>query len=122
MVKNLPAMQGAWVRSLFQEDPLEEGRATHSGTLAWGIPWTEEPGGPGGPQSMGSHRVGHDCCDSAAAAYTFLSDPVVLGYYFLTYLDSFFPLCVCAPKLGSANVFFILTDFFFSSALSKTIC
>ena len=37
--------------------PLEEGMATHSSILAWGIPWTEEPGGL---QSLGSHRVGHD--------------------------------------------------------------
>ena len=52
-VQNLPAMQemrGIWVRSLDGEDPLEEGRATHSSVLAWRIPWTEEPGGL---QSMG---------------------------------------------------------------------
>ena len=42
------------VRSLGQEDPLEEGMATHSRILAWRIPWTEEPGGL---QSMGSQRV-----------------------------------------------------------------
>ena len=45
------------VPSLDGEDPLEEGRATHSSTLPWEIPWTEEPGGP---QCMGSQRVGHD--------------------------------------------------------------
>ena len=45
MVKNLPAKQGMWVRSLGQEDPLEEGMATHSSIPAWRIPWTEEPGG-----------------------------------------------------------------------------
>ena len=45
------------VQSLGWEDPLEEGMATHSSILAWRIPWTEEPGGL---QSMGSHRVGHD--------------------------------------------------------------
>ena len=44
MVKNLPAMRETWVRSLGQEDPLEEGMATHSNFLAWRIPWTEEPG------------------------------------------------------------------------------
>ena len=44
VVKNLPAMQEMWVRSLGQEDPLEEGMATHSSTLAWRIPWTEEHG------------------------------------------------------------------------------
>ena len=45
MVKNLPATQETWVRSLGWEDPLEEGMATHSSVLAWRIPWTEEPGG-----------------------------------------------------------------------------
>ena len=55
-VKNLPAMQETQVQSLGQEDPLEEGMATHSSTLAWRIPWTEEPSGL---QSMGSQRVGH---------------------------------------------------------------
>ena len=45
------------VRSLGQEDPLEEGMATHSSILAWRIPWTEEPDGL---QSVGSQRVGHD--------------------------------------------------------------
>ena len=44
MVKNLPAMQETWVRSLDQEDALEEEMATHSSILAWRIPWTEKPG------------------------------------------------------------------------------
>ena len=44
MVKNLPAMQETQVRSLDQEDPLEQGMVTHSSILAWTIPWTEEPG------------------------------------------------------------------------------
>ena len=55
--KESPAVQETWVRSLGREDPLEEGMATHSSVLAWRIPWTEEPGGR---QSMGSERVGHD--------------------------------------------------------------
>ena len=45
MVKNLPTMQETQVRSLGGEDPLEEGMATHSSSLAWRIPWTEDPGG-----------------------------------------------------------------------------
>ena len=57
MIKNLPAVQDTWVRSLGQEDPLEKGMAIHSSILAWRIPWTEEPSGL---QSMGSQRVGHD--------------------------------------------------------------
>ena len=44
VVKNLPAMWEAWVRSLGWEDPLEKGMATHSNILAWRSPWTEEPG------------------------------------------------------------------------------
>ena len=43
MVKNLPAMQEIWVRSLGLKDPLKKGKATHSSILAWRIPWTEEP-------------------------------------------------------------------------------
>ena len=50
LVKNSPAMQETPVQFLSQEDPLEEGMATHSSILAWRIPWTEEPGGL---QSMG---------------------------------------------------------------------
>ena len=44
MVKNLPAVQETRVQSLGGEDPLEKGVATHCSTLAWRIPWTEEPG------------------------------------------------------------------------------
>ena len=57
VVKNLPAMQETQVRSLGWEDPPEKGMATYSRILAWRIPWAEEPGGL---QSMGSQRVGHD--------------------------------------------------------------
>ena len=56
-VKNLPTVQETWVRSLGGGDPLEEGMATHSSIPAWRIPWTEEPGGL---QSTGSPRLGHD--------------------------------------------------------------
>ena len=56
-VKELPAMQETWVRSLGWEDPLEKEMATHSSILAWRIPWTEEPGRL---QSVGSQRVGHN--------------------------------------------------------------
>ena len=57
MVKHMSAMWENQVRSLGQEDPLEKEMATHSSTLAWKIPWIEEPGRL---QSMGSKRVGHD--------------------------------------------------------------
>ena len=57
MIRHLSPMLETWVRSLGWEDPLEKEMATHSSTLAWKIPWTEEPGGL---QSVGSQRVGHD--------------------------------------------------------------
>ena len=56
MVGNLPAVQETRVGSLGWEDPLEKEMATHSSTLAWRSPWTEEPGGL---QSMGPQRDGH---------------------------------------------------------------
>ena len=56
-VKNLPAMQETWVRSLGREDPLEKEMETHSSILAWRIPRTEEAGGL---HSMGSQRVRHN--------------------------------------------------------------
>ena len=81
-VKNLPAMQElqeTQVLSLGWEGPLEEGMATHSSILAWRIPWTEEPGGL---QSTGSQRVGHDgrdlaCTHSKASLGTQLSQSAV---------------------------------------------
>ena len=58
VVKNLPANAGeTLVQSLGQEDPMEEGMATHSSILAWTIPWTEEPGRL---QSIGFQIAGHD--------------------------------------------------------------
>jgi len=56
MVRNMPAMHEAWVRSPGWEDPLEKGMTTHSSILAWKISWTEEPGGL---QSMRLQRVRH---------------------------------------------------------------
>ena len=57
IVKNPPARQETWVQSLGGEDAMEKGMATHCGILAWRIPGTEEPGGL---QSMGPPRVGHN--------------------------------------------------------------
>ena len=72
--KNLPVTQEMQVWFLDQEDPLEEGMATHSSILAWRIPWTEEPGGL---ESMGSQRIWHDwirkhVCRSVASLSSFL--------------------------------------------------
>ena len=57
MVTRLPGVRETQVRSLGREDPLEKEMATHSSTLAWRIPWTQEPGRL---QPMGLQRVGHD--------------------------------------------------------------
>ena len=56
-LKNIPAIQETQVQFLGWEEPLEKEMATYSSILAWEIPWSEEPGGL---QSMGSERVGHD--------------------------------------------------------------
>jgi len=58
MIKNLPAAQETQVQSLRWEDPLEKGMATHSGILAWRIPWIEKPGGATVHGVAKSH--GHD--------------------------------------------------------------
>ena len=86
MVKNLPAMQETGVRSLGRENSLEEEMATHSSILAWEIPWIEEPGGL---QSMGSQRVGHD----------WVTNPTHSAY-----------ICVCVCVFFSR--FFSLTDYY----------
>ena len=57
MEKHLPATWETWVQSLGWKDPLDKEIATHSNTLAWKIPWTEEPGRL---QSVRSQRVGQD--------------------------------------------------------------
>ena len=72
MVKNLPAVQKIWVWSLGQEDPLEKRMTTHSGILAWEIPWTEEYCGL---QSTGLQRVGQDwVANTFAFSATFTTD------------------------------------------------
>ena len=70
MVKRLPAMRETRVRFLGWEDPLEKEMAIHSSTLAWKIPWTEEPDRL---QSMGSQRVGQDPATSLSLLQTYIS-------------------------------------------------
>ena len=70
MVSHLPTMGESWVRSLGWEDPLEKEMATHSNTLAWRIPWMEEPDGL---QSMGSQRVGHNTTERLRFHFHFTS-------------------------------------------------
>ena len=81
MVKTLPAMWETQVQSLGGEDPLEKRMVTYSNILAWRIPWTEEPGGL---QSMGSPRVGHNLvtkqpniCRSLSKSFGHQGSPVI---------------------------------------------
>ena len=68
MVKLLPTMRETRILSLGLEDPLEKKIATHSSTLAWKIPWMEEPGRL---PSMGSQRVRHDRATSVSFFLSF---------------------------------------------------
>ena len=97
LVKNLPAMQETQVRFLGWEDSLEKEMATHSNILAWKIPWTEEPGGL---QSMGSQRVGHDLATKLPLLLpiSVAHDPVPLS-------PRSFPLCGSALPLSVSPQF-----------------
>ena len=77
MVKHLSIMWETWVRSLGREDPLEKEMAIHPSTIAWKIPWTEEPGRL---QSMGSPRVGHDWATSLSFSLRNLHTVLHSGY------------------------------------------
>ena len=76
-VKRLPAMQEARVRSLGREDPLEKAMAVHSSTLAWKVPWTEEPDRL---QSMGSQRVSTDIPTSQNPSDVCMRQPTVKSF------------------------------------------
>ena len=79
-----------WVRSLGQEDPLEEEMASHSSILAWRIPWTEKPGGL---QSVGSQTVGHNWSDLACVHY--LKTLNLVWFYFFVFLFGIFLSSSC---------------------------
>ena len=71
-LKRLPAMQETWVRSLGREDPLEREMATHSSTLAWRIPWTEELGRLQSTGSQSRTRLSdftHSLCNKGHAVW-----------------------------------------------------
>ena len=69
MVKHLPAVQETWVRSLFWKDPLEKAMATHSSTLAWKIPWTEEPSRLQSTRSQSWTRLKETAAHSSTLAW-----------------------------------------------------
>ena len=105
MVKHLPAMQETQVRFLGREDPLEKEMAIHSSTLAWKIPWTEEPDRL---QSMGSRRVGHDWATSLSFTWWSLHLPPLpssstssLWYFCIVYFSSYSEISFsCHQKKG----------------------
>ena len=101
-VKSLPAVQKTWVRSLGWEDPLGKEMATHSSTLAWNIPWMEEPGRL---QYMESKRIGHDWVTSLSFFQTKLLR--VREYYYLNFTDEKIKVWkdwACCPKSHSKEV------------------
>ena len=115
VVKNQPAKQKTWVRSLLGKDPLEKKMATHSSISAWRIPWTEEPGGP---LFMRSQRVRHDlttkqqlhiCARGCTATLgNFAKDtfnPISKTYRYLTPI---YGKRQCSPSLSTRNTLTIL--------------
>ena len=105
-VKGLPAMRETRVRFLGWEDPLEKEMAIHSSTLAWKIPWTEEPDRL---QSMGSQRVGHDWATSLSLSFLTIYK-TLLSWFFSQTLSPSVPITVFFhPKklpLSQAYFFF----------------
>ena len=102
LVKNLPAMQEAWVRSLGWEDSLEKGKATHSSILAWRIPWTI--------QSMGSQRVGHDWATFTHSLWSYFVDNLCVECILSLFLSSFHTFL--PPTILSFFFFFIFKCFY----------
>ena len=95
-VKNLPAVLPAvwetWVQSLGWEDPLEEGMVTHSSILAWKIPWRQKPGGL---QSVGLQRVGHNWATKHST-------------HFILFSSLLFPLPSFLPSFRSHLITYLL--------------
>ena len=98
-VKSLPAMQKTWVCSLGQEYPLEKGMAPHSSILAWRIPWTE---GPGGLQSIGLQKVGHNW---VTYTFTFFFN-VSIKFIFCFLFYRFLFILLEIKKMLSVDLFF----------------
>ena len=94
-----------WFYSIFM-GISEKATATHSSTLAWKIPWTEEPGEV---PSMGSHRVGHDWSDLAAAAVAVSSFPY---YYCIAVYFPFSPVNICFKNFGGLLLIFSFSTHF----------
>ena len=91
MVKHLPAMRETRVQSLGWDNPLEKEMATHSSTLAWKIPWIEEPGRL---QSMGSQRVRRDWATSQCQLHAADTNSHLLATHIARYYGKFHTLII----------------------------
>ena len=90
-------MPETWVWSLCQEDPLKKGMATHSSTLAWGIPWMEEPGGQ---QSMESQRVRHNW-ETNTQQYK-----IYVIWYFTSKNSNSYTTKICYNKFSKSHILY----------------
>ena len=122
MVKRLPAMRESWVWSLGQEDPLGKEMASHSSTLAWKIPWTEETGRL---QSMWSQRVRHDWVTDT---FTFHGLLCIRNHFFFIYIVSerihgmfLMETCYTWPCLDSYDKSAFIVYFSFMT-MNRTTC
>ena len=110
-------MQETWVRSLGRDAPLEKEMATHSSTLAWRIPWREEPGRL---QSMGSQRVRHDWATSLSLLtkdgtpeLKFWLGRILKSFEFFKCISSLVYFENRIPWQGKGIFFFMWSLFFF---------
>ena len=120
-VKHLPKMREIRIQSLGQKDPLEKEMATHSSTLAWKIPRTEEPGGL---QTMGSQRVGHDWVTSFSlfSLSLLLKDTEIQSKSSDVFLVCIFMKFSVAFKILQPHCFFFFYYFIQSWILDCSLC
>ena len=110
-VKHLPAVQETWVRSLGWEDPLEKEMATHSSTLAWKIPWTEEPGrGPWGRKESDTterlHILSFACIKRLFSSSSLSAIRVVSSAYLRLWI--FLPAILIPACVSSSPAFLMM--------------
>ena len=101
MVNNLPSVQETWVRSLGQEDPLEEEMAIHSLLLAWRIPWTQEPGSS---SPWGCKRVRHNWATNTFTFRDFNAGKMTSGQY----CSRFQLLCISRKGQAAPKVWLLM--------------
>ena len=123
-LKRLPAMRETWVQSLGREDPLKKEMAANSSILAWRTPWMEEPGGL---QSSGSQRAGHEWAtslshlqfSSVAQSYLTLWDPMDCSTPGFPVHQQLLWLYIYAYKYANIIIFFLCTKYLKEKNYSK---